>query len=188
MDARKNIYETVFVLHPEITEEDVEASIQNIVGLLESEGAEILRVDRGGKRRLAYLVQKQRYGYYNLIHFRAAPGALVALERMYRLSEHVIRYLTVRVEKEEQLTGFMRLAEDEGRDDDREERRRGSRRGEFVRPRAEDLETQTTTEPEVAAESETAEEPPTALHATSEVATVHEPPEEATERASEETG
>jgi len=138
MDTYKNIYETIFVLHPEMTEEDVEADIQSIVGLLEKEASEIIRIERGGKRRLAYVVHKQRYGYYTLIHFRGLPPALTALERFYRLSERVMRYLTVRIEKEEQLTGFARLGEDDGRDDDRDERRRGGRRGDSSRFRGED--------------------------------------------------
>jgi hypothetical protein len=49
---------------------------------------------------------------------------------MYRLSERVLRYLTVRFEKDEHLTGFTRVPDDDGRDEDREERRRGGRRGE----------------------------------------------------------
>lgn len=130
MNAQKHIYETVFVLHPEMTEEDVEAHIHSTVQLLESKGAEIIRLDRGGKRRLAYVMRKQRYGYYNLIHFRTTPEALPDLERMYRLSERVLRYLTVRFEKEEQLTGFTRVPDDEGREEDRDDRRRGGRRGE----------------------------------------------------------
>jgi len=130
MDATKHIYETVFVLNPELTEEDVEANIQSTVQLLEGKGAEIIRLDRGGKRRLAYVMRKQRYGYYNLIHFRTTPEALPDLERMYRLSERVLRYLTVRFEKEEHLTGFTRVPDDDGREEDRDDRRRGGRRGE----------------------------------------------------------
>jgi small subunit ribosomal protein S6 len=132
-----NLYETIFVLHPEMTEEDVEANIQHTVQLLESKGAEIIRIDRGGKRRLAYVMRKQRYGYFNLIHFRTAPAPLPELERMYRLSERVLRYLTVRFEKEEHLTGFTRVPDDDGRDDDRDDRRRGGRRGDSFHGRGE---------------------------------------------------
>lgn len=136
MNVIKHLYETVFVLNPELTEEDVEANIQSIVQLLESKSAEIIRIDRGGKRRLAYVMRKQRYGYYTLIHFRATPAPLLELERMYRLSERVLRYLTVRFEKEEHLTGFTRVPDDDGREDDRDERRRG-RRGESFQGRGE---------------------------------------------------
>src|SRR5207245_3533370 len=122
MNARKNIYETIFVLHPEMTEEDVEANIQSTVQLLEGKGAEIIRLDRGGKRRLAYVMRKQRYGYYNLIHFRTTPEALPDLERMYRLSERVLRYSTLRLEKEEQLTGFTLAPHDERCSDDGDDR------------------------------------------------------------------
>jgi small subunit ribosomal protein S6 len=144
MDTGKHIYETIFVLHPELAEEEVEANIQNIVGLLEGKGSEIIRMERGGKRRLAYVVRKQRYGYYNLLHFRATPEALTELERLYRLSERVIRYLTVRFDKEEQLTGFARLADDDGQDEERDERRRGGRRSEVFRPRPRGRETHRT--------------------------------------------
>ncbi|MCZ6875247.1 MAG: 30S ribosomal protein S6 [bacterium] len=135
MEINKHIYETVVVLHPELSDEENETAVQDIVGLLESHGAEMLRVDHGGKRRLAYTMQKQRYGYYNLIHFRSTPAALEPLERMFRLSERIMRYLTVRFDKEEQLTGFTRLGDDDGRGDERDDRRRGGRRPEFSRQR-----------------------------------------------------
>jgi small subunit ribosomal protein S6 len=128
MEERRRIYETVFVLHPELTDEDVEASISTVETVLRDKGAEIIRVERSGKRRLAYEVQKQRYGYYNLIHFRALPETPAELERVYRLSERVVRHLTIHFEKEEELTGFTRLGDDDARDEDRDDRRRGPRR------------------------------------------------------------
>jgi small subunit ribosomal protein S6 len=128
MNAQKSIYETVFVLHPELSEEDAEAQIQNVLKLLEGKAAEVIRIERGGKRRLAYIIHKQRYGYYTLIHFRATSEVPAELERTYRLNERVIRYLTVHYEKEEHLTGFARMPEDDGREEDRDDRRRGGRR------------------------------------------------------------
>ena len=56
MNETKHLYETVFVLNPDLSEEDVEANVQNFVQLLENRGAEIIRIDRGGKRRLAYVM------------------------------------------------------------------------------------------------------------------------------------
>ena len=58
------------------------------------------------------------------------PEALPALERMDRLSKPVLRSLTVRFEKADQLTGFTRVPDDDGREEDRDDRRRGGRRGE----------------------------------------------------------
>jgi small subunit ribosomal protein S6 len=135
MDGQKNIYETIVVLHPELTEEEAEAGVQNVVQFLEGRSGEIIRVDRAGKRRLAYPVAKQRYGYYSLFHYRVESEVLIDLERSFRLNERVLRYLTVRYAKEEQLTGFTRLGDDDGHEEEREERRRGGRRGDGGPPR-----------------------------------------------------
>lgn len=123
----QRIYETVYVLHPEMSDEDVETNVQNTVSLLETHGASIIRTERGGKRRLAYPIEKQRYGYYNLIHYHGTNAALSEVERVFRLSDRVLRYLTVRFEKEEHLTSLTRMGDDDGRDDDRDDRRRGDR-------------------------------------------------------------
>ena len=127
MTARTALYETIFILHPELTEEEAEETVQNLNKVLEDRGSETIRVERGGKRRLAYPIRKQRYGYYNLIHFRALSDALLELERVYRLSDRVLRYISVRYDKEEQMTGFTRLPDDDGRDEGRDDRRRMGR-------------------------------------------------------------
>ena len=130
MNSTRRVYETIVVLHPELDDEGVEAQVTNVTSLLEGKGAEILRSERGGKRRLAYPIKKQRYGYYNLLHFRAEAEVLEELDRMYRLNEQIIRHLTVRFDKEEHLTSLTRMGDDEGRDEDRDDRRRG-RRGDY---------------------------------------------------------
>jgi hypothetical protein len=84
------------------------------------------------------VIRKQRYWYYNLIHFRATPDVPAEIERIFRLNERVMRYLTIHFEKEEQLTGFTRVPDDDGRDEDRDERRRGGgRRGDSFYSRGE---------------------------------------------------
>ena len=127
MNARSALYETVFILHPELTEEEAEEAVQSLNKVLEDKGSETIRIERGGKRRLAYPIRKQRHGYYNLIHFRALPDALLELERVYRLSDRVLRYISVRYDKEEQMAGFTRLPDDDGREEGREDRRRMGR-------------------------------------------------------------
>ena len=151
MNARTALYETVFILHPELSEEEAEEAVQSLNKILEDKGSETIRIERGGKRRLAYPIRKQRYGYYTLIHFRALPEALLELERTYRLSDRVLRYISVRYDKEEQMTGFTRLPDDDGRDEGREDRRRMGRRMDSYRgapenrrmTRATDAETET---------------------------------------------
>ena len=127
MTARTALYETIFILHPDLTEEEAEEAAQNLNKVLEDRGSETIRIERGGKRRLAYPIRKQRYGYYNLIHFRALSDALLELERVFRLNDRVLRYISVRYDKEEQMTGFTRLPDDDGRDEGRDDRRRTGR-------------------------------------------------------------
>ena len=153
MSARAALYETVFILHPELTEEEAEEAIQSLNKILEDKGSETIRIERGGKRRLAYPIRKQRYGYYTLIHFRALSEALLELERTYRLSDRVLRYISVRYDKEEQMTGFTRLPDDEGRDEGREDRRRMGRRMDSYRGAPENRRTAPGTDAEAEADA-----------------------------------
>ena len=163
MTARTALYETIFILHPELTEEEAEETVQNLNKVLEDRGSETIRIERGGKRRLAYPIRKQRYGYYNLIHFRSLSDALLELERVFRLSDRVLRYMSVRYDKEEQMTGFTRLPDDDGRDEGRDDRRRMGRYrgGSEDRDRDRDRDRRPTREEEPVADVETDEEPET---------------------------
>jgi small subunit ribosomal protein S6 len=93
----KNLmYETMYILRPDISEEVVDAEIARYQDILQEQGATILETQHRGKRRLAYEIQKHREGIYIQMNYQG-PGQVVApLERAMRLSENVIRYLTVR--------------------------------------------------------------------------------------------
>ena len=162
MNARTALYETIFILHPELTEEEAEEAVQGLNKILEDRGSETIRIERGGKRRLAYPIRKQRYGYYTLIHFRALPNALLELERAYRLSDRVLRYLSVRYDKEEQMTGFTRLPDDDDRrDEGREDRRRMGRRMDSYRGAPDDRRAPRDDEPAPDVEADADEKPET---------------------------
>ena len=161
MTARTALYETIFVLHPELTEEEAEETVQNLNKVLEDRGSETIRIERGGKRRLAYPIRKQRYGYYNLIHFRSLSDALLELERVFRLSDRVLRYMSVRYDKEEQMTGFTRLPDDDGRDEGRDDRRRMGRYRGGPEDRDRDRDRRPAREEEPVADVDTEEEPET---------------------------
>lgn len=161
MTARTALYETIFILHPELTEEEAEEAVQGLNKILEDRGSETIRIERGGKRRLAYPIHKQRYGYYTLIHFRALSDALLELERAYRLSDRVLRYISVRYDKEEQMTGFTRLPDDDGRDEGRDDRRRMGRRMDSYRGAPDDRRAARDDEPAADVEAGADEEPET---------------------------
>lgn len=93
----KNLmYETMYILRPDITEEVVDSEIARYQEILQEQGATILETQHRGKRRLAYEIQRHREGIYIQMNYQG-PGQVIApLERAMRLSENVIRYLTVK--------------------------------------------------------------------------------------------
>lgn len=92
------VYETLFILRPDLTDEQVEQAIAKYQTILQDQGATDLEVQNRGKRRLAYEIKKQRDGFYVQFNYNAPGGAIAPLERAMRLSEEVIRYLTVKQE------------------------------------------------------------------------------------------
>ena len=91
-------YELMYILRPDLGEELVDQAIAKYQTLLREQGAEDIEIQHRGKRRLAYEIQRQREGVYIQMNYKA-PGSHVApLERAMRLSEDVIRYLTLKQE------------------------------------------------------------------------------------------
>jgi small subunit ribosomal protein S6 len=90
------MYETMYILRPDMGEEQTELAIATYQNLLRESGAEIIETQHRGKRRLAYEIGKYREGIYIQMNYQA-PGKLIAvLERTMRISEDVIRYLTIK--------------------------------------------------------------------------------------------
>lgn len=90
-----NNYEMMYILRPDLGEEQVDAAIAKYETILRDQGAEDIQIQHRGRRRLAYEIDRHREGIYIQMNYKA-PGAHVAvLERSMRLSEDVIRYLTM---------------------------------------------------------------------------------------------
>ena len=94
----QTVYETMYILRPDLGEEQVEQAINKYQNLLREQGAEQLEIQHRGKRRLAYEIQKQRDGIYIQMNYQGPPTLIAPLERAMRLSDEVIRYLTVKQE------------------------------------------------------------------------------------------
>ncbi|PLZ97158.1 30S ribosomal protein S6 [Fischerella thermalis CCMEE 5268] len=91
----QTVYETMYILRPDLGDEQVEQIISKYENLLREQGADNIQSQNRGKRRLAYEIKKQRDGIYIQLNY-TAPGKVIAvLERAMRLSEEVIRYLTI---------------------------------------------------------------------------------------------
>ncbi|QAA30421.1 30S ribosomal protein S6 [Clostridium manihotivorum] len=92
-------YETIFILHPTFEEEVVKASIEKFKGVIENGGGTIDNVDFWGKRKLAYEISKVNDGYYTLINFTAGPELPRELDRIFRITDGVLRHIIVKEEK-----------------------------------------------------------------------------------------
>jgi small subunit ribosomal protein S6 len=88
----------MYILRPDLGEEQVDQAIAKYENILREQGAEQIEIQHRGRRRLAYEIQRQREGIYIQMNYNA-PGSHVApIERAMRLSEEVIRYLTLKQE------------------------------------------------------------------------------------------
>ena len=95
MSDVKYSYETVFILSTKLGDEGTASTIQKFKDLIAANGA-IGNVDEWGKRRLAYPINKEEEGYYTLISFTSAPGFTAELDRVYNITDGVLRSLIVK--------------------------------------------------------------------------------------------
>jgi len=95
-----NNYETVFILTPVLSDQQMKEAVEKFKGILTAEGAEIVNEENWGLRKLAYPIQKKSTGFYTLIEFKAEPTVIAKLETQYRRDERVIRFLTFRQDRD----------------------------------------------------------------------------------------
>jgi small subunit ribosomal protein S6 len=94
-----NTYEMMFILRPDLTHEQVNKQLHKYRDLLKQNGAQKVSMEVWGKRRLAYQIQKFQDGIYILTHYTGDGSQVAVIERDMRLSEDVIRYLTIKLDK-----------------------------------------------------------------------------------------
>jgi small subunit ribosomal protein S6 len=92
-------YETIYILRPNTANDGVAEVNTKVKGIIEGLGGKIIKVDNWGKRRLAYEVSKERKGIYLYWRYLASPGVVEETERNLRMLDHVIRYMTVKVDE-----------------------------------------------------------------------------------------
>ena len=92
-------YETLYVLRPDLEGEQTQDLINRYKEVVASQGGEVLEVAEWGKRRLAYEINEYREGYYVIMKFKDESNVTAELERLMRINDSVIRYITTRVEE-----------------------------------------------------------------------------------------
>ena len=93
-----NKYETVFIINPNVEEEGIKALVDKFSNVINNDG-KVESVENLGKKKLAYEVKKNSEGTYMLINFEAAPSLVAELERVYRITDEVIKFIVVRKEE-----------------------------------------------------------------------------------------
>ena len=94
-------YELMFIVRPDMTEEDLDKLIATLTGVVSPSGGSVQKVDKMGKRRLAYTVRRFHEGIYVLMVIEGGGAVIHELERRLRVTEPVIKFLTVRTDEEQ---------------------------------------------------------------------------------------
>ena len=93
------IYENLFIVKPDATEEEVDALVEQMSKNVTSHGGTVDKVEKWGKRRLAYRVEKHREGYYILLQFSTDAASVREFERRMRVQDAIIKFITVRIDE-----------------------------------------------------------------------------------------
>ena len=94
-----NCYETVFILTPVLSDDQMKEAVEKFKDVLVQNGAEIVNEEQWGLKKLAYPIQKKSTGFYCLLEFKGEPTIVKKLDIAFRRDERVIRFLTFRLDK-----------------------------------------------------------------------------------------
>lgn len=93
-------YEMIVIVHPNVPEDELPVVVEKITSFIKQRKGEVIKLDQWGKRKCAHKIKKCMKGYYCVLFFTAEPALVAELEKMLRYDEKVLRYQTVRVDKE----------------------------------------------------------------------------------------
>jgi small subunit ribosomal protein S6 len=93
------IYEELFIVRPNITDEELDPLMEQLRQVVTTHGGAVDKADKWGVRKLAYRLEKNTEGYYVLMQFSAAPETVKEVERRLRVSDLVLKFITVRIDE-----------------------------------------------------------------------------------------
>lgn len=102
-----SFYENVFIARQDLAPAKVTELAQKYADVIEKDGGKVSKTEEWGLRTLAYKIQKNRKGYYVLMNIDAPAKAIIEMERLMRLDENLLRYLTIKVEELEEGPSVM---------------------------------------------------------------------------------
>ena len=119
------IYETMLVLDPEMSKEQIDGFVEKLKQFLGDRGAKVLKVEEWGQNTLAYEIKKKKKGYYLLLYLQGDAALVAEMERNLRLMEEVLRYLTVKGEERHMEASRQRQALDHAQEPEQKEKTEG---------------------------------------------------------------
>ncbi|HEY6191117.1 MAG TPA: 30S ribosomal protein S6 [Bacteroidota bacterium] len=99
MEPRKRLYETTFIVNASLEDTQIEGAITHIQEVITRNGGEITAVNRWGRKRLAYTIQKKNNGFYANLEFLGTEPVIAQLQRTFQLDQNFLRYLTIQIDK-----------------------------------------------------------------------------------------
>ena len=105
-----NVYETIVILNSNLPDEDVTAYSQRIADMITEAGGSALKTENWGKRKLAYEVKKQAKGHYMMFLYKAPAALINKLEGLFKVSDQVIKFMVVKLEKKQMNATLKSLA------------------------------------------------------------------------------
>jgi len=93
-------YEVVFIAAPTLTSEELDGFISHIQTVVEGKNGKIVKVDNWGKKSLAYKIKRFREGYYVVLSIEGDGSTIAELERRFRVTDYIIRFISVRIDED----------------------------------------------------------------------------------------
>ena len=92
-------YETLYILDAGLEADAIKEHIERFKGIIEGQEGQVESIDEWGKRRMAYTIRERREGHYVLMNFKAAPDTVEDLERIFKITDGLVRYLIINKDK-----------------------------------------------------------------------------------------
>jgi small subunit ribosomal protein S6 len=118
------LYEHVFLARQDLTAQQVEGMVEQFQGVIQAGGGTIEKAEMWGVKSLAYRLKKNRKAHFTMLGINAPPAAVAEMERQMRISEDILRFMTLKVEEIEEAPSVMMQKRDRDERKDRERRRR----------------------------------------------------------------
>ena len=128
------LYEHVFLARQDVTPQQVEGFVEQYRGVIEQNGGRVEKTEMWGVKSLAYRIKKNRKAHFAMFNLDAPPAAVAEMERLMRINEDILRFMTIRVDAFEEGPSVMMQKRERDERKDRERRRRdedGGAEGEF---------------------------------------------------------